>query len=73
MKKNKVTLLNNRPIVTVTGIDEYLGSHIGLQLLNEGEFRVRGTVMNLNNLSMSKELELLQEAYGEKFKEVELV
>ena len=57
----------------MTGIDEYLGSHIGLQLLNEGEFRVRGTVMNLNNLSMSKELELLQEAYGEKFKELELV
>ena len=70
MKKNKVTLLNNRPIVTVTGIDEYLGSHIGLQLLNEGEFRVRGTMMSLD---MPKELELLQEAYGEKFKEVELV
>ena len=54
----------------MTGIDEYLGSHIGLQLLNEGEFRVRGTVMSLD---MSKELELLQEAYGEKFKELELV
>ena len=71
MYKNKVTLLNNRPIVTVTGIDEYLGSHIGLQLLNEGEFRVRGTVMNLN--MANKELELLQEAYGEKYKELELV
>ena len=54
----------------MTGIDEYLGSHIGLQLLNEGEFRVRGTMMSLD---MPKELELLQEAYGEKFKEVELV
>ena len=55
----------------MTGIDEYLGSHIGLQLLNEGEFRVRGTVMNLN--MANKELELLQEAYGEKYKELELV
>ena len=36
----------DRPVVTVTGIDENLGSHIVLKLLSEGEFKVRGIVKN---------------------------
>lgn len=38
---------DNRPIVTVTGISGYVGSHVGLTLLKDGAFRVRGTVRSL--------------------------
>ena len=61
---------NNRPIVTVTGITGYLGSHVGLQLLNEGEFKVRGTV---RSLTAANKIDPIRRAFGDKFDEVELV
>ena len=40
---------DSRPIVTVTGITGYIGSHVGLLLLKDGSYRVRGTVRSKNN------------------------
>lgn len=47
----------NNKMILVTGINGYIGSHIGLQLLQKGYF-VRGTVR-----SMSKAQRLLDGAY----------
>ena len=40
---------SKKPIVTVTGISGYVGSQVGLALLNDGSYRVRGTVRDPNN------------------------
>ena len=43
-KMQKQVVADKRPIVTVTGISGYIGSHVGLALLKDGAYRVRGTV-----------------------------
>lgn len=53
---------DSRPIVTVTGISGYIGSHVGLTLLKDGAFRVRGTVRDKNNAT---KIDPLRQAYGE--------
>ena len=51
------------PIVLVTGASGYMASHIVQQLLQDGRFRVRGTVRSLNNEQKVKFLrELVPEA-----------
>ena len=55
---------DSRPIVTVTGISGYIGSHVGLNLLKDGAFRVRGTVRDKNNAS---KINPLRHAYGDLF------
>ena len=40
---------SKKPIVTVTGISGYVGSQVGLALLKDGSFNVRGTVRDPNN------------------------
>ena len=40
---------DSRPIVTVTGISGFIGSHVGLTLLRDGSFKVRGTVRSKTN------------------------
>ena len=59
-----------QPIVTVTGISGYVGSQVGLALLNSGSYRVRGTVRDPNNAA---KLDPLRQAYGELFERVEFV
>ena len=54
----------------VTGITGYLGSHVGLKLLEDGSFKVRGTV---RDLTAANKIDPLRRAYGDKFDEVELV
>ena len=49
-------------MVTVTGISGYVGSRVGLAFLNDGEYRVRGTVRDLNNAS---KLDPLRDAYDD--------
>ena len=61
---------DTRPIVTVTGISGYVGSHVGLNLLKDGAFRVRGTV---RSLTAQKKIDPLKVAFGELFDQVELV
>ena len=38
-----------KPLVTITGISGYIGSHTTLLFLQDGGFRVRGTVRDKNN------------------------
>ena len=59
-----------KPIITVTGITGYVGSHVGLTLLKDGTFNVRGAVRDPNN---AKKLDPLRKAYGELFSRVEFV
>ena len=61
---------DSRPIVTVTGISGYVGSHVALRLLKDGSYRVRGTVRNKNN---AEKIDPLRLAFGELFGQVELV
>ena len=61
---------DSRPIVTVIGISGFIGSHVGLTLLRDGSFRVRGTVRNKNN---AEKIDPLRKAYGELFQQLELV
>ena len=44
------------PIVLVTGASGYVGTHLIKQLLEQGRFRVRGTVRNLSNEKKVKPL-----------------
>ena len=44
------------PIVLVTGASGFLGSHVTHQLLQDGRFRVRGTVRSLDNEKKVKHL-----------------
>lgn len=52
------------PIVTVTGITGFLGSHVGLQLLEDGGYKVRGTVRSLKSAA---KIDPLRKAFGDKF------
>ena len=62
---------DTRPIVTITGISGFLGSHVGLTLLKDGTFRVRGTVRSLKN---ADKIEPLRKAYGDElFSKLELI
>lgn len=60
-----------RPLVTITGITGYVGSHVARQFLQDGGFRVRGTVRDLND---SAKIDPIKQAYGEDlFSKMELV
>ena len=59
-----------KPIITVTGITGYVGSHVGLVLLKDGAFNVRGTVRDPNNAA---KMDPLRKAFGELFSRVEFV
>ena len=39
---------NSKSLVTITGISGYIGSHIALKFLQNGNFRVRGTMRSIN-------------------------
>ena len=57
--------------MTVTGITGYVGSLVGLILLREGKYRVRGTVRSVTNAA---KLDPIKNAYGEElFGQLELV
>ena len=59
-----------KPLVTITGITGYIGSHVAKLFLQDGGFRVRGTVRDPNNES---KVAPIREAYGELFSSLELV
>ena len=65
-----VEATDSRPIVTVTGITGFLGSHVGLQLLQAGEFKVRGTV---RSTTAANKIDPIRNSFGELFNQVELV
>ena len=62
---------SQKPLVTITGISGYLGSHVALLFLKDGGYRVRGTVRDPANQS---KVAPIQQAYGaELFSQLELV
>ena len=54
----------------VTGVTGFLGSHVCLQFLKDDQFYVRGTVRSKKN---REKMEPLEKAFGEHFKNLELV
>ena len=60
----------SKPRVTITGISGFIGAQVCLHFLQHGGFTVRGTVRSKAN---EKKIEPLQKAYGEYFKQLELV
>ena len=61
---------SQKPLVTITGVEGFLGSQTALQFLKDGSFRVRGTIRNSTG---SKELAPIEAAIGEDFEDLELV
>ena len=59
----------SKPLVTITGISGYLGSHVCLQFLKSGKYRVRGTVRNKDDEAKMADL---KEAFGALFSKLEL-
>ena len=58
-------------MVLVTGISGYIGSHVTLLLLQDGGYRVRGTVRDLSN---EAKIGPIRQAFGEElFAQLELV
>ena len=58
------------PIVTVTGVTGYIGSHCCKILLESGKYKVRGTVRSKTN---EAKIAPIREAFGEHFEKLELV
>jgi len=58
-----------KPIVTLTGISGYLGAVTCLKFLEDGSFRVRGTVRDTTN---EAKIAPLREAFGDLFSQLEL-
>jgi nucleoside-diphosphate-sugar epimerase len=56
--------------VTITGVSGFLGAHVALCFLQDGTFKVRGTVRSTSNAA---KIEPLKKAWGELFDQIELV
>ena len=59
-----------KPLVTITGFEGFLGSHTGLEFLKNGSFRVRGTIRKSTDM---EKLAPIKAAYGEHWDSLELV
>jgi nucleoside-diphosphate-sugar epimerase len=60
----------NKPVVLITGVSGFLGSHVVNVFLKDGGFDVRGTVRDLSN---EKKIEPLRKAFGKQFENLTLV
>ena len=61
---------STKPVVVITGVSGYLGSHVALVFLKDGSYSVRGTVRDTKN---PKKVEPLRKAFGEYFNQMTLV
>ena len=59
----------DKPLVTLTGITGYIGAETCRQFLEDGSFRVRGTVRDMSN---EAKLAPIREAFGDLFSQLEL-
>ena len=59
-----------KPLVTITGVSGYIGSWVCLRFLEDGEFRVRGTVRSTKN---EAKIAPLRKEFKSAFDELELV
>ena len=60
---------SQKPLVTITGLTGYVGSHITHLFLQDGGYRVRGCVADIHN---EEELQPLKDAFSVKFDQIEL-
>ena len=60
----------DKPIVTLTGITGYVGAVTCKMFLEDGGYRVRGTVRDKNN---EAKVAPIREAFGDLFNQLELV
>ena len=62
--------MSDKPLVTITGISGFIGAEVCLAFLNDGGFKVRGTVRSKTNDS---KIDPLKKAFKEKFNQLEIV
>lgn len=55
---------SSKPIVLITGVSGYLGSHVAYSFLKDGTYTVKGTVRSTKNPA---KIEPLKKAFGELF------
>eukprot|EP00122_Pirum_gemmata_P001028 Pgem_evm1s919 len=60
----------SKPLVVITGCSGFLGAHVTLTFLKDGNYRVRGTVRSKSN---EEKIKPLKEAFGGFFEQLELV
>ena len=62
--------MENKPLVVITGASGYIGSHIAHKFLQNGGFRVKGTMRSIK----PEKTDPLKVAFGEElFKNIEFV
>jgi len=61
---------SSKPVVLITGVSGYLGSHVANVFLRDGSYEVRGTVRDASN---QKKIDPLRKAFGNLFKDLTLV
>ena len=61
---------SSKPIVVITGVSGYLGSHVALVFLKDGSYNVRGTVRDAKNPT---KIDPLRKAFGDLFNNLTLV
>jgi dihydroflavonol-4-reductase len=61
---------HDKPLVVITGVTGYLGSQTCLTFLQDGSFRVRGTVRSTSN---EQKMTSLKAGFGKYFEQLELV
>ena len=59
-----------KPIVTITGVTGYIGSHVCLLFLQDGSYRVRGTV---RDKAKQERMEPIRKSFGDLYEELEVV
>jgi len=61
---------SGKPVVLITGVSGYLGSHVANVFLRDGSYEVRGTVRDTRN---QKKIDPLRKAFGNLFQNLTLV
>ena len=61
---------NQKPIVTITGITGYIGSHVCLLFLQDGSYHVRGTV---RDKSKPEKMDPIKKSFGDLYDQLEIV
>ena len=61
---------SQKPIVVITGVSGYLGSHVALAFLKDGSYQVRGTVRDTKN---ETKVAPIRKAFGDLFSQITLV
>jgi len=61
---------DEKPLVTIVGLDGFLGPHVGLEFLKTGDYQVRATVRKETDMSKMAEI---KKAYGAHWQDLDIV